>query len=135
GYVLLTTMFANMKRGDLLMPLDTSSVPATVRPQDVSNGPVYEVAYISGGVVLPTIQNYVVIALPRGATSKVGDQFSLYADGNPLTEGRKDVAPANEVAQVSVVRVTGESATAVVVGHEQPAIRVGMKARLVSRMP
>jgi LysM repeat protein len=131
----VTTLFANMKRGDLVMPLDTTTVPATVRPQDVSNGPVYEVSWIAGGVVLPTIQNFVVIALPRGATSKVGDQFSLYADGEALTDGRRDVAPSSQVAQVSVVRVTGESATAVVVGHEQPAIRVGMKARLVSRMP
>ncbi len=131
----VTSMFANMKRGDVLMAIDTTSVPSTVRPQDVSNGPVYEVAWIAGGVVLPTVQNYVVIALPKGASSKVGDQFTLYADGVPLTEGRKDIAPANTVAQVSVVRVTPESATAVVVGHDQPAIRVGMKARLVSRMP
>ena len=131
----VTSMFANMKRGDLLMALDTASVPSTVRPQDVSNGPVYEVAYISGGVVLPTIQNFVVIALPKGATSKVGDQFTLYADGHSLTEGTKDVSPSISVAQVSVVKVTVESATAVVVGHDQPAIRVGMKARLVSRMP
>lgn len=131
----VTTMYANMKRGDLLMPLDTSAAASTVRPQDVSNGPVYEVAYIAGGVVLPTIQNFIVIALPKGATSKVGDLFSLYADGQPLSEGRKDIAPSNVVAQVSVVRVTSESATAIVVGHDQPAIRVGMKARLVSRMP
>jgi LysM repeat protein len=131
----VTSMFANMKKGDLLMALDTASVPSTVRPQDVSNGPVYEVAYISGGVVLPTVQNFVVIALPKGATSRVGDQFTLYADGQALTEGTKDVSPSNTVAQVSVVKVTPESATAVVVGHDQPAIRVGMKARLVSRMP
>ncbi len=131
----VTSMYANMKRGDLLMPLDTASAQSTVRPQDVSNGPVYEVAYIAGGVVLPTIQNFIVIALPKGATSRVGDQFSLYADGVPLTESRKDIAPSNVVAQVSVVRVTSESATAIVVGHNQPAIRVGMKARLVSRMP
>jgi LysM repeat protein len=131
----VTSLYANMKRGDVLMPLDTTSVPSTVRPQDVRNGPVYEVAYISGGVVLPTVQSYVVISLPKGAVSRVGDQFSLYADGQALTEGRRDVAPANDVAQVSVVKVTGESATAVIVGHTQPAIRVGMKARLVSRMP
>lgn len=131
----VTTMYANMKRGDLLMPLDTASVPVSVRPQAVNNGPVYEVAYISGNVVLPTVQSFVVIALPKGAKSKVGDQFTLYADGEALTVGRRDIAPSNDVAHVSVVRVTDESATAVVVGHDQPAIRVGMKARLVSRMP
>ena len=131
----VTNMYANMRRGDALMALDTTPVPSTVRPQDVTNGPVYEVAYVAGGVVLPTIQNFIVIALPKGATSKVGDQFTLFAEGESLTETNKDIAPPNAVAQVSVVRVTTESATAVVVGHDQPAIHAGMRARLVSRMP
>ncbi len=132
----VTHMYANMTGGDVLMPLDTTPVPTTVRPQDVTNGPVYEVAYVAGGVVLPTIQNFVVISLPKGATSKVGDQFTLFTEGEVLTEGKKkDVAPSNQVAQVSVVRVTAESATAVIVSHDQPAIKVGMRARLVGRMP
>ena len=131
----VTAMYANMKRGDVVLPLDSLPAPASVRPSDVANGPVYEVAYVAGGVVLPTIQNYVVIALPQGASSKVGDQFNLYAPGVSLTETGRDVAPPNSVAQVSVVRVTPQGATAIVVGHEQPAIRVGMKAQLVSRMP
>jgi LysM repeat protein len=132
----VTNMYANMTGGDALMPLDTTAVPSTVRPQDVSNGPVYEVAYVAGGVVLPTIQNFVVIALPKGATSKVGDLFTLFTEGEVLTEGKKkDVAPPNQVAQVSVVRVTPESATAIIVSHDQPAIKAGMRARLVSRMP
>jgi len=131
----VASLFANMKKGDVLMALDTTPVPTTIRPQDVANGPVYEVAWVAGDVVLPTIQNFVVISLPKGATSKVGDQFTLYSEGVPLTDGRRDVAPPNDVAQVSVVRVTAESATAIVVGHEQPAIRAGMRARLISRMP
>lgn len=129
------TMYANLKRGDLLLPLDTTTVPTTVRPSDVANGPVYDVAYVAGDVVLPTVQNYVVIALPKGATSRVGDQFALYAEGTALTETRKDIAPPNDVAVASVVRVTSEGATAIVTRHDHPAIRVGMKARLVSRMP
>jgi hypothetical protein len=109
--------------------------PETVRPSDVTNGAVYDVAYVAGGVVLPTLQNYVVIALPRDASSKVGDLYSLFAPGDTLAVSGKDVAPATPVAQVSVVRVTPQGATAIVVGQEQPAIRVGMKAKLVSRMP
>ena len=131
----VTAMYQDMKRGDMLLPIEPSAAVETVRPTEVVDGPVYEVAYVAGDVVLPTIQNYVVIALPSGARSKVGDLFALFASGNALTEGTKDVAPANRVAQVSVVRVTTEGATAVVVGHDQPAIRVGMKAQLVSRMP
>ncbi len=131
----VTSMYANMKRGDAILPLEPLTAPETVRPSDVTNGAVYDVAYVAGGVVLPTLQNYIVIALPRGASSKVGDLYSLFAPGDTLTESGRDVAPANSVAQVSVVRVTPQGATAIVVGHDQPAIRVGMKAKLVSRMP
>jgi len=131
----VTAMYANMKRGDAVLPLDVTTPPETVRPAAVTNGPVYEVAYVAGGVVLPTVQNYIVIALPLGASSKVGDHYALFASGTVLTETGRDVAPPNAVAQVSVVRVTPQGATAIVVGHDQPAIRVGMKAQLVSRMP
>jgi LysM repeat protein len=130
----VTSMFANMKRGDLVLPLEAAQTE-TVRPTDMANGPVYEVAHVAGGVVLPTVQNYIVIALPQGASSKVGDLYSLFAPGAVLTETGRDVAPPNAVALVSVVRVTLQGATAIVVGHDQPAIRVGMKAQLVSRMP
>jgi LysM repeat protein len=131
----VTAMYANMKRGDAVLPLDAVTPPETVRPAAVTNGPVYDVAYVAGDVVLPTIQNYIVIALPQGASSKVGDHYALFASGTALTETGRDVAPPNAVAQVSVVRVTPQGATAIVVGHDQPAIRVGMKAQLVSRMP
>lgn len=131
----VTALYANMQRGDLLLPLEPLAEPSTVRPEGVVNGPVYDVAYVEGGVVLPTVQNYVVIALPKGASAKVGDQFTLFTKSAPLTDGQRDVPPPNEVADVSVVRVTAEGATAVVVGHRQPAIQVGMQARLVGRMP
>ena len=131
----VTSMYANIRRGDAILPLDVVVPADMVRPSEVTNGPVYEVAYVAGGVVLPTLQHYIVIALPQGASSKVGDQYSLFAAGVSLTETGKDVAPANVVAQVSVVRVTPQGATAIVVGHDQPAIRVGMQAQLVSRMP
>ena len=131
----VTEMYANMQRGDLLLPLEAMAAPSTVRPQQVVNGPVYDVAYVEGSVVLPTVQNYIVIALPPGASAKVGDQFTLFAKSAPLSDGQRDVPPPNDVAEVSVVRVTADGATAVVVGHRQPAIQVGMQARLVGRMP
>lgn len=131
----VTEMYANMQRGDLLLPLEAMAAPSTVRPQQVVNGPVYDVAYVEGSVVLPTVQNYIVIALPKGASAKVGDQFTLFAKSAPLSDGQRDVPPPNDVAEVSVVRVTADGATAIVVGHRQPAIQVGMQARLVGRMP
>jgi LysM repeat protein len=131
----VTHMYGKLQRGDLVMPLDTASIPTTVRPQPVTNGPVYRVAYVANNVVLPTIQNFVVIALPKGATTKAGDQFTLFVDGDSLSLKLKDVAPPMSVAEVSVVKVTSEGATAIVVSHDQPAIRAGMQARLVARMP
>lgn len=131
----VSAQFANLRRGDLLIARDTVAVPTTVRPQQIGDGPIYEVAWVDGDVVLPTIQKYVVITMPAGAVSKPGDEYELYADGEALTKGRTDIAPASDVARVSVVRVSAEGATAVVIGHAEPAIRVGMRARLVARMP
>ena len=132
----VASQFQSLERGDLLISLDTGAVvPSTVRPQAEASGPIYDVAYIDDRAVLPTVQKYVVIALPAGAITKPGDEFTLFVPGEPLTEGRKDVAPASDVARVSVVRVTSEAATAVLIGHFEPAIQVGMKARLVARMP
>ncbi len=131
----VVAMYANLRKGDILLPLEAPAAVLTVRPEAVVNGPVFEVAYVAGGVVLPTVQNYIVIALPRGTTARVGDQFALVAEGVPLSEAGQDVAPENTVAQASVVKVTTDGATAIIVGHDQPAVRVGMKARLVARMP
>lgn len=131
----ITQLFANIRRHDVLLPLQPTSVPATVRPQAVTDGPVSVVAHIAGGNVLPTVQNYVMLTLPAGAAPKVGDLYVLFEEGQAITESRRDVAPEADVAQATVVRVGTESATAIVVGHENPAIRVGMKARLVARMP
>lgn len=131
----VTELYSTMKRGNRLVPLEPVTAPSTVRPQGVLDGPVYTVAYVSGDVVLPTVQDYIVIALPKGASAKVGDQFTLFAKSAALTDGLRDVPPPSDIADVSVVRVTADGATAVVVGHRQPAIQVGMQARLVARMP
>lgn len=131
----VVSVFATLRAGDLLLPLDAEVKALTVRPEPVANGPLFEVAYVAGGVVLPTVQNYIVIALPRGTSSRVGDQFALIAEGVSLSPTGKDVAPENQVARASVVKVTADGATAIIIGHDQPAVRVGMKARLVARMP
>ena len=131
----VVSVFATLRAGDLLLPVDTATAPLTVRPEPVVDGPLFEVAYVAGGVVLPTVQNYIVLALPRGAVARVGDEFALITDGTSLSPSGKDVSPENRVARASVVKVTADGATAIIVGHDQPAVRVGMKARLVARMP
>jgi LysM repeat protein len=133
--VRVTRLYGNIKRGDVLMAVATPTVPASIRPSPVANGTVARVAHVASSNVLPTVQNYIMLALPAGSTAKVGDLYVLYEEGDVLTAQRRDVAPESDVAQATIVRVGAEAATAIVVGHESPAIRAGMKARLVASMP
>ncbi len=128
-------MYAPMKKGDYLVPLDVPDVPETVRPMPVTGGAELDVVAIPSGVTLPTLESYVILALPRtDVRVKLGDQFQLYEPGADLT-GKGDRTPDFDIARIVIVHVGGQSATGVVIDQTQPAIRSGMKARLVARMP
>ena len=128
-------MYQAMRKHDYLVPLDAVDAPETVRPVPVSNGTTLDVVSLPGDVVLPTLEHYVVMALPRGDMGiKLGDQFQLYEPGVELTK-KGDRTPEYDVARAVVVHVGSRSATGVIIDHTQPAVRAGMKARLVARMP
>ncbi|MCU0626510.1 MAG: LysM peptidoglycan-binding domain-containing protein [Gemmatimonadaceae bacterium] len=128
-------MYQAMRKDDYLVPLDNVDVPETVRPEPVTNGALYDVAIVPGEVALPTIESYVVLSLPRASAGvKPGDQFQLFEPGHDLT-GKGDRTPEYDVARIVIVHVGARSATGVVIDQAQPAIRAGMKARHVARMP
>lgn len=128
-------MYQAMRKHDYLVPLDAVDAPETVRPVPVANGTTLDVVSLPGDVILPTLEHYVVMALPRADMGvKLGDQFQLYEPGVELTK-KGDRTPEYDVARAVVVHVGSRSATAVIIDHTQPAVRAGMKARLVARMP
>ena len=97
------------------------------------------VLFVSDHAVLPSIQGYVVIDVTAKDGAKVGDQYTLYVPRRSvLVKGRGDQkadVPEERVALAQVVKVTDRGTTLILVDQQNPAVKVGMKARLTARMP
>jgi hypothetical protein len=70
------------------------------------------------------------LSAESGNNVRVGDQFTLMDASVDATHP----APPVPAAVAQVVRVTPYAITAIVVDHDQPAIRTGMPARLTATM-
>lgn len=126
--------FNALSADDRLIPIDTTGVGTTVRPVAVANGTVTDIKWIYGEPVLPSVQSFVVLGLSSQQGVRMGDEFLVYS---PQTkpEDREPGYPEIAISRVQVVRATQYGVTAVVLGQEQPAIKEGMPARVIARMP
>lgn len=127
--------YAGVAATDRLIPIDTSGVGSTVRPQRVSDGPSTTIEWISGQPVLPSVGAFVVLNTSSRNGVRMGDEFTVYL---PRKKGEDDRAPDDPeilISKLQVVRSTPYGVTAVVLGQEQPAIREGMQARVTAKMP
>jgi LysM repeat protein len=115
-------LYGVIEQGQALLPYveapDAPS-PETVSPVEAT------VRWITDAPLLPSLLAYLVLSTDEIGEVQTGDRFQLLADD----------PPGARVATVRVVRVTAEGATAIVVGHEQPGIKVGMRAVRVGRAP
>jgi hypothetical protein len=126
--------FVELSADDRLIPIDTAGIGTTVRPRAVENGQVTTIRWVFGEPVLPSVQSFVVLGLSAQEGVKMGDEFLIY---QPQTKA-EDGAPGDPeiaISRVQVVRSTPYGVTAVVLGQEQPAIKEGMNARVIARMP
>jgi LysM repeat protein len=126
--------FDEISAEDRLIPLDTTGVGTTVRPLRVADGPSTTIRWIAGEFVLPNVQNFVVLAVSSRNGVRMGDEFLIYKP-SPKPEDGALRDPEIPIAKAQVVRSTPYGVTAVILGQEQPAIKEGMSARVVARMP
>ena len=130
----IVSIFGEISREDRLIPIDTAGVGTRVRPAPVAEGPETEIRWISGEPVLPTVQNFIVLAMSSRDGVRMGDQFLVYLPSLKNDDsGIYD--PEIPIAKAQVVRSTAYGVTAVILGQEQPAIMEGMSARVIARMP
>jgi hypothetical protein len=125
--------FQELRLTDRLIPLDTAGISSTVRPLRVVGGPSTTVKWVYGEPVMPSVQSFVVLGVSSREGVRMGDEFLIY-----LPRRREDAGPDDPeipISKAQVVRSTAFGVTAVVVGQEQPAIKEGMAARVVARMP
>lgn len=126
--------FNELSVRDRLIALDTAGVGTTVRPVRVTEGPTTKIRWISGEPVLPGVQSFVVFGMTSQQGVRMGDEFLIYQPGTRAEDGRLG-DPAIPISRAQVVRATPYGVTAVVLGVEQPAIKEGMDARVIARMP
>ncbi len=118
----VTRVYGLIEQGQTVLPFVEA-------PQAPVSGPVSAVEatvrWITDAPLLPSIQAYLVLAPVDGAELQTGDRFELLSAS----------AGGSRVGEVRVVRVTPDGVTAIVTQQEQPAIRVGMRARRIGRAP
>jgi hypothetical protein len=129
--VVITTLFNEMRPGDLAMAPARFTVRAGVRPAPSSD--------LQGSVLgfetdhpVQASEEIVYLDLGREAGVREGDEFAVY-----LPRAQRDWGTRPEVAvgRMRVVKVTERTASARILTLEQPSIRPGLPVRRVARMP
>jgi len=126
--------FTELSASDRLIVIDTAGVSTIVRPERVVNGPETTVTWVYGEPVLPSLQNFVVLDVSSDQGVRMGDEFVIFMPA-PRPDAGQVADPEILISKAQVVRSTPFGVTAVVIGQEQPAIREGMSARVIARMP
>jgi hypothetical protein len=96
--------------------------------------PVSRVRWVVNEHVLPSMQAYVVLDASSRAAVRVGDEFAIFEPRRSGAEGDPTL-PETPIGVAQAVRVTPYATTAVVIRHQQPAIRPGAHARISAKTP
>jgi len=137
--VRIITQYSNVEAGQGIIPIDRFTLGNDARPAPLMLGTEGTVVFIAQNSVLPSVQSYVVIDVTAKDGAKVGDQYTLYAPRHKmLVKGRGDMeatVPEERIALGQVVKVTDRGTTLIIVDQQNPAVKVGTRARLTARMP
>jgi len=137
--VRIITQYSNVEAGQGIIPLDHFTLGNDARPAPLMLGTEGKVVFVADSAVLPSVQGYVVIDVTAKDGAKIGDQYTLYVPRRSiLVKGRGDqmaTVPEERVALGQVVKVTDRGTTLILVDQQNPAVKVGTKARLTARMP
>lgn len=126
--VAIERVFAPVQLGDRALPLPPFEPPSAEAAQP-ADGPAARVVAFQLDQPIPAVEDIVFLDVGRRAGVREGDEFEVSAPA--AAEG----ASSPRVARLRVVRVTETAAAARVVELKQPALRVGLPARRVLRMP
>jgi hypothetical protein len=96
--------------------------------------PVAKVRWVVNEPVLPSMQAYVVIDASSRTAVRVGDEFMIFEPRRRGAEGEPTL-PETPIGIAQVVRATPYGSTAIVIKHQQPAIRPGAHARVSAKTP
>jgi hypothetical protein len=129
-------LFRPLREPNHVIPFDATLAVASGRPRRMlpDGAPVAKVRWVVNEPVLPSVQAYVVIDASSRAAVRVGDEFMIFEPRRRGAEGEPTL-PETVIGVAQVVRATPYGSTAIVVKHQQPAIRPGAHARVSAKTP
>jgi LysM repeat protein len=127
-------MFAEVLQGQRLIALDTSGAIVHGAVSSISNGRTGKVRWIYNQPVLPSLQDYLVLDIPRGDANP-GDRVELYKPRQSPADRSGLAIPELHIAWAQVLRVSPYGATVVITAQEQPKIEEGTAARVAAKIP
>jgi LysM repeat protein len=138
GVARVVRLFRAVQEPQQLIPFDPTLAVVSGRPQRMlpDGAPVARVRWVVNEHVIPSVQSYVVIdASSRSrAAVRVGDEFTIFEPRRRGAEGEPTL-PETPIGVAQVVRATPYASTAIVIKHQQPAIRPGAHARVSAKTP
>jgi LysM repeat protein len=130
---LLVKAFGEVGPNQLLLPLDTSGVASTARPQAINDGRWATVKWVLSQPVLPSLQAYIVLDVSANDDVRPGDEFLIFEPQSRAAIGLG--SPEIAIGKAQAVKVTPYGTTAIVISLRQPAVRPGVLARTSAKMP
>lgn len=123
--------FETVVSGQRVMAYEAGSRD-TLMPVPVSGGRTTRILDVFGDELVPAVQNFVFLPLGTRDGIRPGDRFSVF---RPARRSGNAMLPDTELAELSVVRVTEQGATAIVIGQVASRFEAGTPARVSHRMP
>jgi LysM repeat protein len=129
GHIMRT--FESVMPGQSLVPYEP--LPSdSIRPVSVSGGRTTTVIGVQGDPVVPGMQNYVFFPLSARDGVRAGDQLTIF---RPARNEGGAMQPETSLATVTLVRVTDQGSTGIVIEQSSSRFEAGSPARITARLP
>jgi LysM domain-containing protein len=136
GVARVVRLFRALAEPNQLIPFDPTLAVVSGRPRRMlpEGARVAKVRWVVNEPLLPSVQAYIVIDASSRAAVRVGDEFMIFEPRRSGVEGEPTL-PETPIGIAQVVRATPYGSTAIVLKHQQPAIRPGANARVSAKTP
>ena len=123
GRAEIVAQFDAISCDDAVFPMPFLPPPARVRPAPASDGARGHVAWVEGGMLLPTLQHAMIVDIGTAAGVRAGDRVTVYA------------ADGTVAAKANVVRADPRSATVRLVSQAHGSLAPGLAIRVTEKLP
>ncbi|MCC7004268.1 MAG: hypothetical protein IT357_19090, partial [Gemmatimonadaceae bacterium] len=129
----VVTKFEDVFEGQMIVPLESSSMAAGVYPTRVEFGAKTALLWMQDNPIMPSVGQYVLFAAGASDGIVPGDQVTIQRDMGVDAKGVP--LPPEEVAVLQVVRVTTWGASAILISQTDGVVTTGMTGRITAKMP